>query len=442
MITKGVSMTINIKESRKPQNSKNRGRKRGTPQRRPAPVKLDDVAKEKMQTLMNSECLRKAFAKRIAAGEMTYAEFTLRYPSEYAISYRAKNLLTENPGMTRARAFWLAEDPKRIEAMRSKQIRTFATYTGLSYELSRDIATGQLSLSQLAEHDERWAFIWGRARQRIKALKDKGRSVTPIEAIRWARGDFGLPFDDDEHEFDIEARGDVIHTMYPFMKKRHTRRMARFNLDLEGLAIVAPANCGWGPRALDLWQRYPAQHRKFIRLMAMMNLSDDEVDGFIARTNPARDRYAEYANSKRRHYFRLYKGERCASFLIDTNPFAWTLRDIDCDEIIKQSKLQVLFFCPDDAKGAIFGQSKRDDDIVEKNLNAALAAKDRIDIGIINEQLENASKKNRQINIKLRNGMTFIGSPEWYSPFEVMLRLRNDAWIMILFHAIYNIESS
>ena len=225
------------------------------------------------------------------------------------------------------------------------------------------------------------------------------------------------------------------------MKKRHTRRMARFELDLEGLATVAPANCGWGPRALDLWERYPEQHRKFIRLMAMMDLSDDEVEEFIVKTDPARERYADFADSKRIHYFRLYDGEISAHFVRDTNPFAWTLHDPTDARTIKQSKLQVLFFCPDDAKGAVFSQSKRDPEITEQDLRAALAAKDRHDIAIINEQLERAENSDRNIRITLRNGMTFTGKPEWSSPFEVMLRLRNSAWLMILYHSIYRIEA-
>ena len=430
------------RNDRGPRQSQGKSRnKRGGPPKRKPPIKLDPEAKAKMHKLMEEECLRKAFAKRIAAGELSFNEFKLRYPSEFAISYRAKNLLEQNPGMTRARAFWLAEDPKRIEAMRAKQIRTFATYTGLSYELSRDIATGKMSLSKLASEDDRWAFIWDRAKRRIKRAKDMGRSLTPIEAIRWARGDYGLPFEEDEDEDEIERLGNELHRKYPFMKKRPPRRMARFELDLEGLATVAPANCGWGPRALDLWERYPEQHRKFIRLMAMMDLSDDEVEEFIAKTEPARQKYAEFAESKRNYYFRLYEGELSARFKPDTNPFAWTLKDDEAGERLKQSKLQVLFFCPDDAKGAVFSQSKRDDELSDQDLGAALAAKDRLDIEIINEQLERAERAERQIRITLRNGMTFTGKPEWSSPFEVMLRLRNSAWLMILYHSIYQIEA-
>lgn len=421
-----------------------RSKKRGNPGkgggRRKAPVKLDAEGKAKMQELMERECMRKAMARRIAAGEMTYAEFTLRYPAEYAISYRAKNLLEQNPGMTRARAFWLAEDPKRIEAMRKKQIRTFATYTGLSYELSRDIATGQLSLNRLAEQDERWAFIWTRAKRRIGVVKAQGRSLSPIEAIRWARGDYGLPFAPDEDEDQIEEQGNVLHEKYPFMKKRHTRRMARFDLDLDGLATVAPANCGWGPRALELWERYPDQHRKFIRLMAMMGLDDAEVEAFISKTEPARERYQSFAESERVHYFHLYGGDLSARFLPDNNPFAWSLHSTD-DQSVKQSKLQVLFFCPNDARDAVFSQSVQDDAVVQKSLGAALAAADRLDIEVINEQLEKADSTDRDIAITLRNGMRFTGKAEWHSPFEVQLRLRNNAWLMILYHSIYNIET-
>ena len=42
----------------------------------------------------------------------------------------------------------------------------------------------------------------------------------------------------------------------------------------------------------------------------------------------------------------------------------------------------------------------------------------------------------------LRNGMIFTGSVEWDSPFEVRLRLKNDAWMVILYHSIYQIATA
>lgn len=411
----------------------------GPKARRQAPPKLDPEAKAEMKRLMEQECLRKPIARRIASGEMSLEQFKMRYPQEYARSYRAKNLLEQNPGMTRARAFWLAEDADRIQSMREKQIRTFATHTGLSLEQSRAIATGQSSLPALAKEDERWSFIWDRARAHMKRSKEKGRPTNPMEAIRWARGDFGLPFEDDEDEDKIETIGQELHERYPFMKKRHTRRMARFDLDLDGLARVAPANCGWGPRALELHQQFPGHHRKFIRLMAMMDLNDADAADFIEKTAPARAKYAELANSGRRYYFRLYEGDFEAGLIQDDNPFSWRLADAE-PERSKQSKLQVLFLCPADAKDAIFGLARRDKELTEQKLGPAFEAEDRLDQDQILEQIERSNSSGRELALTLRNGMTFHGTAQWHSPFEVMLRLQNNAWMMILFHSIHKIE--
>jgi len=394
-----------------------------------------------MQRLMESECIRKDAALRIAVGEMTLDQFKLRNPAEYAVSFRAKTLMEQNPDMSRARAFWLAEDPKRIEEMRQKQIRTFATYTGLTQEQSRAIATGEASLGQLAREEPRWAFIWDRAKNRIKALKEHNRTISPIEAIRWARGDYGLPLEVDEDADAIERLGMEIHDKYPFMKKRHTRRMARFGLDLDGLAIVSPANCGWGPRALALWEKYPGHHRKFVRLMAMMNMDDAQAADFIKRTEPSRDMYNELAESQRPHYFRMYHAEKTATFNVDNNPFAWLLTDEDGTPF-KQSKLHVLFFCPAPAKGAVFSMAKKDKDIVTQELGAALVANERLEIDVITETVERAREKDRGLRVTLRNGMIFTGSVEWDSPFEVRLRLKNDAWMVILYHSIYQIATA
>lgn len=420
------------------------GRKKGGPRKgpkkRPRVPKLDDAAKAEMKRLMDEECLRKPMARRIASGEMNFEEFKMRHPAEFARSYRAKNLLEQNPEMTRARAFWLAEDAKRIEAMREKQIRTFATHTGLSLELSKAIATGETSLGKLAKEDERWAFIWDRARGRIKACQDQGRRVSPMQAIRWARGDFGLPFGPDEDPDAIETKGQALHDAYPFMKKRHTRRMARFELDLNGLAKVAPANCGWGPRALEIWERFPGHHRKFVRLMGMMNLTDEQVAEFIEKTAPARARYRDLAESARLHHFKLYEAHFDACFMHDDNPFSWRLKDTSSQERSKQSKLQVLFFCPADAQNAVYNVTERNDEVAEKKLVAAHDAGDRLEQDVIIEAIERAMENKRDLSITLRDGTIFTGTPEWASPFEVHLKLSNNAWIMLLFHGIYQIE--
>ena len=129
-----------MKEQRgegKPQGARRKpqaGAKTGGPRKGPggAPAgrpkhritRLTPEQKEDMQRLMESECIRKDAALRIAVGEMTLDQFKLRNPAEYAVSFRAKTLMEQNPDMSRARAFWLAEDPKRIEEMRQKQIRT------------------------------------------------------------------------------------------------------------------------------------------------------------------------------------------------------------------------------------------------------------------------------------------------------------------------------
>ncbi len=414
----------------------------GGKKKRPRAVKLDAEAKVEMKRLMEVECLRKPMARRIAAGEMSFAEFKMRYPAEFARSYRAKNLLQQNPEMTRARAFWLAEDSKRIEAMREKQIRTFATHTGLSMELSKAIATGEKSLGSLAGEDNRWAFIWDRAKGRIKAAAGNGIKLSPMQAIRWARGDFGLPFGADEDPDAIEAKGQELHDKYPFMKKRHTRRMARFELDLDGLAKVAPANCGWGPRALEIWERFPGHHRKFVRLMGMMDLGDEDVAEFIEKTAPARDRYRDLAQSERHYHFRLYDGKFDAQFVHDDNPFSWRLKEARPDERTKQSKLQVLFFCPAEANGAVYGLAAKDDEVAERTLDAAHDATDRLDQQVIIEAVERAQEAERELRITLRNGTIFEGVPTWSSPFEVQLRLKNNAWVMILFHGIYHIEAT
>lgn len=420
------------------------GRGKGGPPRsgpklkRAAPVKLEPEAKAEMKRLMDQECLRKPIARRIALGELTLDEFKLRYPQEYARSYRAKNLLEQNPGMTRARAFWLAEDPVRIQAMKEKQIRTFATHTGLSQELSKVIASGGKTLPELAKEDDRWSFIWDRARLFMKRRKDQGQPVTPMDAIRWARGDFGLPLGQDEDNDAIDRKGQELHDLYPFMKKRHTRRMARFELDLDGLAKVAPANCGWGPRALELCKQYPGHHRKFIRLMAMMDLNEADARAFVEKTAPARTRYAELANSGKRYYFHMYDGHFEARLVQDDNPFSWRLEDA-VPERPKQSKLQVLFLCPSEARGAIFGLAHKDDELAARKLTAAFHAEERLPQDEIVEQVEKAKKAGRPVNITLRNGLIFEGSIEWASPFEAQLRLRNNAWLMILYHAIYKI---
>lgn len=407
---------------------------------RAAPVRLDDEAKAKMKQLMEVECVRKPFARRIAAGEMTLEQFKMRFPEEYARSYRAKNLLEQNPEMTRARAFWLAEDNSRLEAMKDKQIRTFATHTGLSQELSRQIATGQMSLGQLAKTDKRWAFIWDRARARMAALKEGGFPVSPMEAIRWARGDFGLPFGPSETEEEIEAKGAELHEKYPFMKKRHTRRMARFELDLDGLAQVAPANCGWGVRAMELWERYPGHHRKFIRLMAMMGLDDDQVTQFIERTEPARNKYRELAAAERRYHFHRYGDALEGQLLEDDNPFSWQLLGED-GSIEKQSKLQVLFLCPADAIVAIQKLAGHDHDVAQQSLDAAFKVGERLEQQLIIDKLEFIQKGDKTARFTLRNGMVFEGKPDWFSPFEVQIRLSNNAWVMILFHGIYALDA-
>ena len=406
---------------------------------RPAPVRLDDAAKEVMKQLMEVECVRKPFARRIAAGEMTLEQFKMRFPEEFARSYRAKNLLEQNSDMTRARAFWLAEDNSRLEAMKDKQIRTFATHTGLSQELSRQIATGQMSLGQLAKTDKRWEFIWDRAKRRMASLKEAGHPVQPMEAIRWARGDFGLPFGDLEDEAEIERVGAELHEKYPFMKKRHTRRMARFDLDLDGLAQVAPANCGWGVRAYELWQTYPGQHRKFIRLMAMMGLDDDEIVKFIAQTDPAREKYRELAAGQRRYHFHRYGDPIEGQLLADDNPFSWQLAD-ESGSITKQSKLQVLFLCPADAVRAIDALAGHDNDVAQQSLDAAFKVGERLEQQLILDKLEMLQKSDRSARFTLRSGKVFIGKPDWYSPFEVQLRLSNNAWLMILFHGIYALD--
>lgn len=423
--------------------NQNRGQGRpkgkGGKSKRPIPARLDPEAKAEMKRLMETECLRKPMARRIASGELTLQEFKLRHPQEYARSYRAKNLLEQNPGMTRARAFWLAEDPQRIQAMREKQIRTFATHTGLSLELSQAIATGAQSLPGLAKEDQRWAFIWDRARARMKVLKQKGLTVSPMEAIRWARGDFGLPFDEGESEEDIEAKGQELHDLYPFMKKRHTRRMARFDLDLDGLAKVAPANCGWGPRANELHLKFPGHHRKFIRLMAMMELDDPAAERFIEQTAPAREKYAELAASGRRYFFQLYDGEFTAALIRDDNPFSWRLTD-STPERTKQSKLQVLYLCPSDARHAIVQLAERDETLISQRLGPAFEAEDRLDQDFVVEHLDRAKSGDKEILLTLRSGIGFRGHVEWYSPFETMIRLKNNAWVMVLFHAIHRIQ--
>jgi hypothetical protein len=406
---------------------------------RPAPVRLDDEAKEVMKQLMEVECVRKPFARRIAAGEMTLEQFKMRFPEEYARSYRAKNLLEQNSDMTRARAFWLAEDNTRLEAMKDKQIRTFATHTGLSQELSRQIATGQMSLGQLAKTDKRWEFIWARARTRMASLKESGHPVSPMEAIRWARGDFGLPFGPAESEDEIERIGSELHEKYPFMKKRHTRRMARFELDLQGLAQVAPANCGWGVRALELWERYPGQHRKFIRLMAMMGLDDDKVEKFIEQTDPARAKYRELAGANRRYRFHRYGDAAEGILQEDDNPFSWQLADED-GTMSKQSKLQVLFLCPADAYVAIQKLAGHDNDVAKQSLDAAFKVGERLEQQLILDKLEHLQKSDKTARFTLRNGMVFEGKPDWYSPFEVQVRMSNNAWVMILFHGIYALD--
>ena len=422
-----------FKKGRAQKAKPTKGRKRAVP------VRLDQEAKQKMQSLMDQECIRKPMARRIASGEMSLEEFKMRFPQEYARSYRAKNLLEQNPGMTRARAFWLAEDAKRVDAMREKQIRTFATHTGLSQDISSAIAGGATSLASLASTDDRWAFIWDRARIRIKACKDAGASVSPMQAIRWARGDFGLPFGAAEDPDAIEELGQKLHEKYPFMKKRHTRRMARFDLDLEGLAKVAPANCGWGMRALELWEKYPGHHRKFIRLMAMMGLSDSEVREFVEKTEPAREKYQDLAGADRRYHFRLYGDDLEARLLPDDNPFSWQLQTED-GNLLKQSKLQVLFLCPADASRAIYRLAQRDEDVAGKALDAAFKVGERLDQQLILEQVERATKTDRSVRITLRNGMVFEGKPEWFSPFETQLRLSNNAWLMILFHGVFQLD--
>jgi sRNA-binding regulator protein Hfq len=390
---------------------------------------------------MEQECLRKPAARKIATGELTLDEFKLRHPAEYAISYRAKNLIDQHSGMTRARAFWLAEEPKRIEEMREKQIRTFATQTGLSYELSKAIASGSMSLGSLASEDERWAFIWDRARARIKDFKGRGESINPMDAIRWARGDSGLPLGEDEDQDIIDKRAAELHDEFPFLKKRHARRMARFGLDLEALANVSPANCGWAPRALELRKQYPEAHRKFIRLMAMMGLDDEEAASFLERTEPAREKYRELAASGRRYHFRLYDGERQGKLVADDNPFAWQLTDDD-EPATKLSKLHVLLFCPADAKGAIYGLARRDDAVTDQKLGPAFKADDRMDLEAITREVEKAKRPDREALVTLRNGMVFQGKVEWDSPFELQLRLSNNAWILILYHAINKIETA
>ncbi len=423
------------KPTRKPRPEGNK------PVRKTRPPRLDAEAKVEMKRLMETECLRKPMARRIASGEMSFDEFKMRFPSEFARSFRAKTLLEQNPEMTRARAFWLAEDRTRIDAMREKQIRTFATHTGLSLEISRAIASGENSLPKLATQDERWAFIWERAKGRIKAAAARGHKLTPMTAIRWARGDFGLPFEPDEDTEEIERLGQELHKKYPFMKKRHTRRMARFDLDLDALARVAPANCGWGPRTLEIWTKHPKHHRKFVRLMGMMNLNDQQVDDFIAKTASARARYADLAESGRHHHFKLYDGHFEAQFVQDDNPFSWRLQNARPTERSKQSKLQVLFFCPADAATAIFSLASQDPAVKERALNAAHDATDRLEQQLIIETIERAQSANRQLRVTLRDGSSFVGEAAWFSPFELQLKLKNNAWLMILFHAIYHIET-
>jgi len=420
--------------------SKGGQRGKGKVGKRHVPVKLDPATKAEMRRLMEDECLRKPAARKIATGELTLDEFKLRHPAEYAISYRAKNLIDQHSGMTRARAFWLAEEPARIEEMREKQIRTFATQTGLSYELSKQIASGSMSLGSLANEDERWAFIWARARGRIKDFKAQGKAIDPMDAIRWARGDSGLPLTEDESQEEIDGRAKELHAEFPFLKKRHSKRMARFNLDIAALANVSPANCGWAPRALALRTTYPDHHRKFIRLMAMMGLSDEEAAEFVERTEPARVKYRDLADSGRRYHFRLYDTERAAKLIADDNPFAWRLEG-DEGEISKLSKLHALLFCPEDAKGAIYGLATRDEHVVDLKLGPAFRAEDRLDIEVIGLEVEKAKRPDREAKITLRNGLIFQGKIQWDSPFELQLRLGNNAWILILFHAIYKIET-
>jgi hypothetical protein len=407
---------------------------------RTSPPKLDNDAKALMLMLMETECVRKPFARRIAAGEMTLDQFKLRFPEEYARSYRARTLLEQNPEMTRARAFWLAEDSSRLGAMRAKQIRTFATHTGLSHEISAKIAEGETSLGELAKSDPRWAFIWDRARQRMKSAKEQGTTLSPMEAIRWGRGDFGLPFGPDEDEAKIEARGTQLHNDHPFMKKRHTRRMARFDLDLEGLARVAPANCGWGIRAAELWKKNDGHHRKFVRLMAMMNLNDYQVAEFITRTEPAREKYRALGEAERNYHFHCYGGALEAQLLVDDNPFSWQLKDEE-GEVTKQSKLQVLFLCPADAKSAIENLAGHDHDVAKQSLDVAFKVDERLDQGALIEKLERIQAAGKVGRFTLRNGMVFEGTPDWVSPFETQVRLSNNAWIMILFHGIYALDA-
>jgi hypothetical protein len=262
-----------------------------------------------------------------------------------------------------------------------------------------------------------------------------------MTAIRWARGDFGLPFAPDESPDEIEALGQDLHKEYPFMKKRHTRRMARFKLDLDGLAQVAPANCGWGPRAQEIWSRFTGHHRKFVRLMGMMDLSDEQVEAFIAKTAPARDTYRSLAESERHYFFRLYDGAYEAQFVSDDNPFSWRIKNARPDERSKQSKLQVLFFCPADAKEAILGLSSANTEVTQRDLNAAHDAAERLEQHVIIEKIERAIANERPLRVTLRNGSVFDGTPSWSSPFEVKVKLKNNAWLMILFHGIYQLET-
>ncbi len=418
-------------------DAKRRGPKKGGPRKSKPPVKMDAATKAEMQRLMETECLRKPVAKRVATGEITLEQVKMSHPGEYAISYRAKNLLAENKDMTRARAFWLAEDPRRIEEMRRKQIRTFATKTGLSEDLARDIATGKTNLAALAKDDPRWAFIWGRAKTRIKAFKMAGKSVDPMDAIRWARADYGLPFGEDEDMDAVQARTEEVHSQYPFLKKRHARRMARFELTLEGLADVSPANCGWAVRANELWQKYPGHHRKFIRLMAMMGLDDNDAASFIEKTESAREMHRSLASSGRNYYFRLYQGERDSQLTPDDNPFAWVLNGEE--KSTKLPKLQALFFCPSDARGAVFGLARKDHEVAELNLGPAMKPSERMDVETIQAQIDRSAESGKSLAVTLRNGLVFTGEVMWHSPFELQLKLKNDAWLIILYHAVHSI---
>jgi sRNA-binding regulator protein Hfq len=399
---------------------------------------MDAATKTEMQRLMETECLRKPVAKRVATGEITLDQVKMSHPGEYAISYRAKNLLAENADMTRARAFWLAEDPRRIEEMRRKQIRTFATKTGLSEEMAKDIATGKTNLAALAKQDPRWAFIWSRAKTRIKAFKVAEIPLDPMDAIRWARADYGLPFGDDEDQTAIQAKTEEVHATYPFLKKRHARRMARFDLTLAGLADVSPANCGWAVRANELWQAYPGHHRKFIRLMAMMGLDDTDAASFIEKTESAREMHRNLASSGRKYYFRLYQGERDSELTPDDNPFAWVLKGEEKNS--KLPKLQALFFCPSEARGAVFGLATKDHEVAELKLGPAMKPSERMEVETIQEHLDRSKERQKSLSVTLRNGLVFTGDVSWHSPFELQLKLKNDSWLIILYHAVHTMD--